>query len=115
MIFSCSLKKNHLFRRLYRKGNRCANRYLVLYQRRNGSGENRVGITVSAKLGNAVARNRLRRRLREIYRTHETSFRRGFDLVAVGRTAAMEADFQSLERAYLSLAGKLGLLRGDSQ
>lgn len=111
MIYSHSLKQNHLFRRLYRKGTSAANRYLVLYQRRNGTGGNRVGITVSAKLGHAVARNRLRRRLREIYRINEKSFRRGFDLVAVGRTAAMEADYRSLERAYLSLAGKLGLLR----
>lgn len=111
MIYSQSLKQNHLFRRLYRKGTSTANRYLVLYQRRNGTGGNRVGITVSAKLGHAVARNRLRRRLREIYRLNEKSFRRGFDLVAVGRFAAMEADYQSLERAYLALAGKLGLLR----
>lgn len=113
MLYSHSLKQNHLFRRLYRKGTSAANRYLVLYHRRNGTGGNRVGITVSARLGHAVARNRLRRRLREIYRINETSFRRGFDLVAVGRSAAMEADYQSLERAYLSLAGKLGLLRGQ--
>lgn len=113
MQYSHSLKQNHLFRRLYRKGTSSANRYLVLYRRRNGSGSNRVGITVSAKLGHAVVRNRLRRRLREIYRLHETSFRPGFDLVVVGRKAATEADYQSLERAYLSLAAKLGLLRGD--
>lgn len=111
MIFSSSLKQNYLLRRLYRKGTSSANRYLVLYQRRNGSGNNRVGITVSAKLGNAVARNRLRRRLKEIYRLNEKSFKRGFDLVAVGRFAAMEADYRSLENAYLALAGKLGLLR----
>ncbi len=113
MLYSHSLKQNHLFRRLYRKGNSAANRYLVLYHRRNGTRGNRVGITVSAKLGHAVARNRLRRRLREIYRTNESAFRRGFDLVVVGRTAAMEADYQKLEQAYLSLAGKLGLLRGE--
>ena len=112
MLYSHSLKQNHLFRRLYRKGNSAANRYLVLYLRRNGTGGNRVGITVSAKLGHAVVRNRLRRRLREIYRIHESAFRRGFDLVVVGRTAAVEAEYGKLEEAYLSLAGKLGLLRG---
>lgn len=115
MLFSQSLKQNHLFRRLYRKGGSAANRFLVLYLRRNGSGGNRVGITVSAKLGNAVVRNRLRRRLREIYRLHESSFRRGFDLVVVGRSAAVDAGYGKLEQSYLALAAKLGLLREDSQ
>ena len=75
MQFSRSLKQNHLFRRLYRRGASAADRNLVIYCRRNGQNENRIGLTVSAKLGHAVRRNRLRRRLREIYRTH--GFRRG--------------------------------------
>ena len=68
MLFTQSLKQNHLFRCLYRRGDSAASRYLVLYCRRNGQPGNRVGLTVSAKLGHAVRRNRLRRRLREIYR-----------------------------------------------
>ncbi len=113
--FSQSLKQNHLFRRLYRKGGSAGNRLLVLYCRRNGTGGNRVGLTVSAKLGHAVARNRLRRRLREIYRLHEGSFRRGYDIVVVARSAAIDAEYQKLERAYLSLAQKQGLLREGKQ
>ncbi|MCI8524611.1 MAG: ribonuclease P protein component [Oscillospiraceae bacterium] len=114
MEFSQSLKQNHLFRRLYRRGQSLACRELVIYCRRNGLGCNRVGLTVSAKLGCAVVRNRLRRRLREIYRLHEGSFRRGYDIVVVARTRAVTADYRRLERAYLSLAGRLGLLReGD--
>ena len=63
MQFSSSLKFNHVFRRLYNKGDSCANRYLVVYCRRNGTKRNRIGLTVGAKLGHAVERNRLRRRL----------------------------------------------------
>lgn len=59
MQFSSALKFNHVFRRLYAKGNSCANRYLVVYCRRNGTQKNRVGLTVGAKLGHAVERNRL--------------------------------------------------------
>ena len=70
MQFSSSLKFNHIFRRLYRKGQSAANGYLVLYCRKNGSQANRIGLTVSAKLAHAVQRNRLRRQLREIYRLH---------------------------------------------
>ena len=110
MQFSKSLKLNHIFRRLYRKGNSAANKYLVIYCRRNGSQENRIGLTVSAKLGHAVVRNRVRRRLREIYRLHEGQFQPGWDLVVVARSRAVDAPYASLERAYLSLAGRLGLL-----
>lgn len=111
MLFSQSLKQNHLFRRLYQRGTSAANRYLVLYVRKNGSQTNRVGITVSAKLGCAVRRNRIRRRLREIYRLHEGRFATGYDLVVVARGRAVDAQYRQLESAYLALAGKLGLLQ----
>lgn len=111
MQFSKSLKESHLFRRLYHKGRSAANGYLVLYCRRNGSQGNRIGITVSRKLGHAVVRNRVRRRLREIYRLHEANFLPGWDVVVVARSRAVTASYQSLERAYLSLARKLGLLQ----
>ena len=113
MQFSKSLKLNHLFRRLYQKGKSAANKYLVIYCRRNGSFENRIGYTVSSKLGHAVVRNRVRRRLREIYRLHESQFRPGWDLVVVARSRAVDAPYKKLEGAYLSLAGKLGLLREE--
>ena len=76
----------------------------------NGSQANRIGLTVSARLAHAVQRNRLRRQLREIYRLHETSFARGYDLVVVARSRAIGADYAALEHAYLSLAARLGLL-----
>ena len=110
MKFSKSLKLNHLFRRLYHKGKSVAGKYLVIYCRRNGTQENRIGLTVSAKLGHAVVRNRVRRRLREIYRLHEDQFRPGWDIVVVARSRAVDAPYQKLERAYLSQADKLGLL-----
>ena len=114
MKFSCALKRNHIFRRLYStKG--LANSYLVLYARRNRLGRNEVGITVSKKLGNAVIRNRTRRRLREVYRLNEERFTPGWDIVVVARSRSVEADFGQLTAAYLSLAGKAGLLREEGQ
>lgn len=115
MRFSVSLKENHVFRRLYTKGDSCANRYLVLYCRRNGSQKNRVGLTVSKKLGHAVVRNRVRRRLREVYRLHEAEFLPGFDLVVVARSRAIDAPFDALSAAYLSAAAKLQLLQEREQ
>ena len=90
-----------------------ANRLLVVYCCRNRTQKNRVGLTVSAKLGHAVVRNRLRRRLREIYRLHESRFRTGWDIVVVARSRAVTAEYAELEKAYLSLAGKLGLLEAE--
>ena len=109
MKFSSSLKKNHIFRKLYSsKG--VANSYLVLYARPNRTLCNRIGITVSKKLGHAVVRNRTRRRIREVYRLNEERFIPGWDIVVVARTRAVNADFQKLTGAYLSLAQKSGLL-----
>ena len=109
MQFSSSLKKNHIFRRLYAsKG--VANSYLVLYARPNRSGHNQVGFTVSKKLGHAVVRNRTRRRLREVYRLNEAVFRPGWDIVVVARTRSVDAPFGKLTHAFLSLADKAGLL-----
>ena len=115
MRFSRSLKENSMFRRLYAKGKSAAGPYLVVYCRRNGTDGNRIGITVSKKLGHAVVRNRVRRRLREIYRLHEEDVLRGWDLVVVARSRAVGAPYAKLERAYLSLAQKLNLLaeKGD--
>ena len=107
--FSKSLKESHLFRRLYHKGRSAANGYLVLYCRRNGTQENRIGLTVSRKLGHAVVRNRVRRRLREIYRLHEGELNPGYDIVVVARVKAVYAQYGQRETSFLSFAGKLGL------
>ena len=115
MQFSKSLKLNHLFRRLYHKGKSSANKYLVIYCKRNGSSENRIGLTVSGKLGHAVVRNKLRRRLREIYRLHESQFLSGYDIVVVARSRAVGATYQQLEQAYLSLSRSLNLLHKEEK
>ena len=109
MKYSTSLKLNHIFRRLYHTSG-FADGFLVLYARKNRTPGNRVGITVSKKLGKAHVRNRTRRRLREIYRLNEHRFARGYDIVVVARSAAVDADFAVLERAYLNLAKKAGIL-----
>ena len=109
MKFSKALKLNHIFRRLYHTSG-YANSLLVLYARKNHTGENRVGVTVSKKLGHAVIRNRTRRRLREVYRLHEEMFSPGWDIVVVARVRAIDAPFSQLTQSYLALAKKAGIL-----
>ena len=112
MKFSGSLKLNHIFQRLYRTSG-AANSYLVLYARKNRTESNRVGITVSKKLGKAHVRNRVRRRLREVYRLNEEQFLPGWDIVVVARSRAVDASFQQLTGAYLTLAKKMEILRSQ--
>lgn len=110
MEFTVTLKKNHEFRRLYSKGKSVAAACLVCYCRKNGRDANRIGFTVSNKIGNAVTRNRIRRRLREIYRLHEGEVKRGYDIVIVARHKAAKADYHRLEKELLKNLGRLSLL-----
>ena len=112
MKFSSALKLNHIFRRLYASSG-YANGLLVLYARRNRTHTNRVGVTAGKKLGHAVVRNRIRRRVREVYRLNEFRFQPGWDIVVVIRSRALHAGFDELTRAYLSLARKAGILIPD--
>ena len=110
MKYSTSLKLNHIFRRLYHTSG-VADGLLVFYARRNRSQINRVGITVSKKLGKAHVRNRVRRRIREVYRLNEEQFQPGWDIVVVARSKAVDVPFGKLTASYLNLAKKAGVLR----
>ncbi len=110
MKFTDSLKKNTDFRQVYRKGRSKADQLLVLYVLPNDSDINRLGISVSKKVGNSVVRHHLCRLVRESYRLHEDSYSLGYDLVTVLRTNARDADFHQIEASLLSLLKSHGLL-----
>ena len=108
-----TLKENYEFRRMYAKGKSGVSPCLVVYCRPNHRAHNRLGITVGAKLGHAVVRNRVRRRLREIYRLNQPRMKQGYDVVLVGRVRAVSASYQELERAFLRVCEKLSLLENN--
>ena len=88
MKFSESLKSNRDFKNVYGRKKSYANRYLVMYVLENGLDKNRLGISVSKKVGNSVVRHRVTRLIRESYRLHEDLFRSGLDIVVVARASA---------------------------
>ncbi|MCM1559776.1 MAG: ribonuclease P protein component [Butyrivibrio sp.] len=106
MRFSESLKKNHQFRFVYKYGKSYANKYLVMYIKENGRDGNRIGISVSKKVGNSVVRHRVTRLIRESYRLHEAVFNSGLDIVIVARVNAAGVGYEEIEKALLHL-GKL--------
>ena len=105
-----SLRKNEDFRICYQFGRSCANKYLVLYVKPNGLDHNRIGISVSKKVGNSVVRHRIKRLVRESYRLHEEKFNNGLDIVVIGRRSADGASYQEIEKALLSLMHKVRIL-----
>ena len=109
MKFSGALKFNHIFQRLYHSKGYCDG-YLALYARKNRTDRNRVGITVSKKLGHAVVRNRTRRRLREVYRLHLDELKPGYDIILVARGRTLTASWKELNDTFLRLCRKLDLL-----
>lgn len=103
MEYSESLKKNRDFQMVYRQGTSYANRYLVMYVKENHLEKNRIGISVSKKVGNSVVRHRLTRLIRESYRLNEQKFRSGLDIVVVARVNAKGRSCQEIEKALLHL------------
>lgn len=106
MKFSESLKKNKDFQKVYREGKSYANKYLVMYVSKNGLEINRVGISVSKRIGNSVVRHHLTRLIRESYRLSEEHFQSGFDIVIIARISAREKKYSEVKNALVHL-GKL--------
>lgn len=115
MKYSVSMKNNYEFRRLYAKGKNVATPTLVVYCRCSNRDFNQIGFTVGTKLGNAVTRNRVRRKLREIYRLNEDKLLKGLDIVVVARVKSRCVDYAQLEKDYLFACGKLGILNASGE
>ena len=100
-----SIKNNSDFLKAYRHGKSYANRYLVMYVRRNDLDRNRYGITVSKKVGNSVVRHHLARLVRESFRLNRDTLEEGLDIIVVARAAAKDSDYKTIERAFMHLCG----------
>jgi len=103
MLYSESLKKYPEFQAVYKNGRSFANRYLVMYVKENGTKRNRIGISVSKKVGNSVVRHRMTRLVRESYRLNEEAFFEGYDIVVVVRVNAKGIGYKEVESALRHL------------
>jgi len=103
MVFTESLRKNKDFNVVFRRGKSRANKYLVLYVSENNFKKNRIGISVSKKVGNSVVRHRIKRLIKESYRLHENMFNSGLDIVFIARESASTVGYCEIESALLHL------------
>ncbi|MGL5439527.1 MAG: ribonuclease P protein component [Filifactoraceae bacterium] len=107
MIFS-SLKKDVDFKRVYNKGLSFGNRQLVIYYLPNNLEENRIGFSISKKVGKAVIRNRYRRRLKEICK--QSHMESGFyDIIIIVRKSQEMIEYEELKKSFEHLLYKTGL------
>ena len=115
MKYSESLKKNRDFQLVYKQGTSFANRFLVMYVKKNQLGRNRIGISVSKKVGNSVVRHRITRLIRESYRLNEQKFVGGLDIVVIARPGAKERSFFEIESALLHLGRLHSILKEEDK
>lgn len=111
MVFknAIMLKKDREFRVVYKRGKSIANRYLVLYIIRNNSKENRIGFSVSKKVGKAIVRNRVKRLLRENFRNLNADLKKGYDMIFISRVVAKDATYEQIRKSMEKLIEKSGL------
>ncbi|NLN14591.1 MAG: ribonuclease P protein component [Tissierellia bacterium] len=105
------LRKNMEFKRVYDQGRNYWNRNLILYVRKNDLNETRVGFTITKKIGNSVVRNKIRRRMREIYRLNFHNLKAGYDLVFITKKNVVDLSFKELESSMLHIMKIAKLLK----
>ena len=88
-----------------------ANKLLIIYILENKYEYNRVGFTVSKKVGKSVIRNRVKRLLRESYRLNEEKILQGYDIIFIARNTASKASYREIENAMMHLFKKRKLIR----
>ncbi len=109
-----SLKKNKEFKRVYNNGKSHATRNLVIYYlKREDLENNRYGLSVSKRIGNAVVRNKLKRRLREVIRDFEKeyNFDKSYDIIFIARNPVVDLDYRGIKRDVKKLYKKANLVK----
>lgn len=109
MITQQKLKKNYEFKKVYNEGRYYVEKYVVMYIVLNNSASNRVGFSVSKKVGNSVVRNRVKRLMKEVYRKNAVNMKLGNDMVFTARVGSADADYSKIDKNIASILRKAKL------
>ncbi len=107
------LKKNYEFKKVYNEGRYYVEKYVVMYIIMNNSASNRVGFSVSKKVGNSVVRNRVKRIMKEVYRKYSENTKLGYDMVFTARVGSGSADYKMIEKNMISILNKAKLKKSE--
>ncbi len=110
-----TIKKNTDFKRVYNHKKSKANTFLVIYKMKNDYDYSRLGISVSKKVGNAIIRNKTRRRLKEIFRLNEHKIKQSYDIIVIVRIRAKDITYKDLEKNFIYLLKKSNLLKSGEE
>lgn len=107
------LRKNYEYRKVYSEGRYYADRYLVIYIMKNHSHLNKVGFSVSKKVGKSVVRNRIKRLMKECYRSLNGRIKTGYDIVFTARAGSAEATYKNIESNMGAVIKRARLYKED--
>lgn len=99
------LRSNRDFRKIYKKGKAYFNKNFTFIVKKNNANNTRIGFSITKKYGNAVNRNSLKRRLREIFRQNYDQCSKNYDIVVIPKPNVKYLDYKQLENSIKHLIG----------
>ena len=107
-----SIKKTKEFRIVYNNKKSCYDAYFILYIYENTNiKENRIGISISKKVGNSDLRYKIKRRIREVFYHNNISLKKAYDIVIVCKIKSREIDFKDINNSFVNLCRKQNILK----
>ena len=108
------LKKRYQFNYVYKSGEHFSGEHIVLYVVSSKTKNIKVGLAVTRKIGHAVVRNRVRRRLREIIKKQVPNLKQNYNIIVVARENVINASFEKLTNEFIKLIKKANLINEES-
>lgn len=105
-----TIGKNEDFQKVYKNKNSFANKYMVIYLLETNK-NNRIGVSISKKVGNSVIRHKIARLIRESYRNNSINIKNGYDLVIVAREEIRNLNYFEIEKSLIHILKKFNLLK----
>ncbi|HOE56977.1 MAG TPA: ribonuclease P protein component [Bacillota bacterium] len=107
------LRKNYEFKKVYNEGKYYVDKYVVMYIIKNNAAFNRIGFSVSKKIGNSVVRNKIRRQMKEIYRGFANNTKSGHDIVFTARAGIGSVNFSVIENSMITILKRAKLQKSE--